>query len=252
MMGEKFLADRVAVVTGGGRGIGRAVCESLARSGARVAVNYSRSADAAEAAVQQITGAGGTAIAVQFDVAEEEQVERGFKEIVEAFGGVDVLVNNAGIAVDGLILRTKLEDWRRTVDVNLTGAFLCSRAATKLMVRGKRGGRIINISSVIGETGNGGQAAYSASKSGIFGLTKSLARELGSREITVNAITPGYIKTEMTAGMSEEQVSKLLGQIPLARLGESEDVAELVTFLASPAAGYITGEIIAVNGGMHM
>lgn len=252
MSGSGVLSGQVALVTGGGRGIGRAVSETLARRGAAVAVNYSRSADAAEGVVKAIEAAGGRAIAVQFDVADEQGVELGFKQVVEAFGGLDILVNNAGIAVDGLMIRTKLEDWRKTIDVNLTGSFLCARSASKLMIKAKKGGRIINISSVIGEMGNGGQVAYAASKSGIFGLTKSLARELGSRAITVNAITPGYIKTEMTAGMAEEQVSALLQQIPLARLGESEDVAELVAFLALPGAGYITGEIIAVNGGMHM
>ena len=246
------LQGQVALVTGGGRGIGSAVCERLASLGAAVAVNYSRSADSANELVKRIETAGGRALAVQFDVSDEEGVERGIKQIVEQLGGLDILVNNAGIAIDGLILRTKAEDWKRTIDINLTGAFLCSRAASKIMVKAKKGGRIINISSVIGEMGNAGQVAYSASKSGLFGLTKSLARELGSRAVTVNAITPGYIETEMTSGMSEEQVTALLQQIPLGRIGQSDDVAELVAFLAQPAAGYITGEIIAVNGGMHM
>ncbi len=246
------LQGQVALVTGGGRGIGSAVCERLASLGAAVAVNYSRSADSANELVKRIETAGGRALAVQFDVSDEEGVERGIKQIVEQLGGLDILVNNAGIAIDGLILRTKAEDWKRTIDINLTGAFLCSRAASKIMVKAKKGGRIINISSVIGEMGNAGQVAYSASKSGLFGMTKSLARELGSRAVTVNAITPGYIETEMTSGMSEEQVTALLQQIPLGRIGQSDDVAELVAFLAQPAAGYITGEIIAVNGGMHM
>lgn len=246
------LQGQVALVTGGGRGIGSAVCERLASLGAAVAVNYSRSSDSANELVKRIETAGGRALAVQFDVSDEEGVERGIKQIVEQLGGLDILVNNAGIAIDGLILRTKAEDWKRTIDINLTGAFLCSRAASKIMVKAKKGGRIINISSVIGEMGNAGQVAYSASKSGLFGMTKSLARELGSRAVTVNAITPGYIETEMTSGMSEEQVTALLQQIPLGRIGQSDDVAELVAFLAQPAAGYITGEIIAVNGGMHM
>ncbi len=245
------LSGQVALVTGGGRGIGRAVSLRLASMGASVAVNYSRSADAANEVVAEIEKTGGKAISVCFDVADETSVESGFKEIVTKLGGVDILVNNAGIAVDSLILRMKPEDWRRTIDVNLSGSFFCSKAAAKLMLKAKRG-RIINISSVIGEMGNAGQTAYSASKSGIFGLTKSLARELGSRGITVNAITPGFIVTDMTAGMTEEQVAGLVEGIPLGKLGQPDDVSELVGFLASPRAGYITGEVIAVNGGMHM
>ena len=245
------LSGQVALVTGGGRGIGRAVSLQLASMGAAVAVNYSRSADAANEVVSEIEKAGGKAIAVCFDVADEASVDAGFKEIVGALGGLDILVNNAGIALDSLILRMKADDWRRTIDVNLSGSFFCSKAASKLMLKARRG-RIINISSVIGEMGNAGQSAYSASKSGIFGLTKSLARELGSRGITVNAITPGFIVTDMTSGMTEEQVAALVAGIPLGKLGQPEDVAELVGFLASPQAGYITGEIVAVNGGMHM
>lgn len=245
------LSGLKAVVTGGGRGIGRAVCLKLGSLGAAVGVNYSQSADAAEAVVREIEAAGGTAKAFRFDVGNEESVEQGMKAAVAELGGLDILVNNAGIAVDGLIMRTKGADWARTIDVNLSGCFYCCRAAAKSLLRSKQG-RVVNISSVIGEMGNAGQVAYSASKSGIFGLTKSLAKELGSRAVTVNAVTPGFIATEMTERMSEEQVSELLKQIPLARLGEVDDVAGLVAFLCSTEGKYITGEVIAVNGGLHM
>ena len=245
------LSDRVALVTGGGRGIGRAVSLMLASRGAAVAVNYTQNADAASKVVDEIQSAGGRAQAFRFDVGDDSAVEAGVKEVVSALGGLDILVNNAGIAIDGLIMRTKADDWKRTIEVNLSGSFYCARAAAKIMLKARRG-RIINISSIIGEMGNAGQTAYSASKSGIFGLTKSLAQELGSRSVTVNAVTPGFIATDMTGSMSEEQVSELLKQIPLARLGQPDDVASLVCFLASDEAGYITGEVLAVNGGMHM
>ena len=248
---EASLKDRVALVTGGGRGIGRAVSLALAASGAAVGVNYTKNADAAEQVADEIRAKGGRAETFQFDVADEAAVEEGLKSVVGKLGALDVLVNNAGIAIDGLIMRTKGDDWRRTIDVNLSGCFYCSRVAAKIMLKARRG-RIINISSVIGEMGNAGQVAYSASKSGIFGLTKSLAKELGSRSVTVNAVTPGFIATDMTGQMSEEQVAELLKQIPLGRLGQVEDVAALVTFLAGDGGGYITGEIIAVNGGLHM
>lgn len=245
------LQDRIALVTGGGRGIGRGVCLALAQEGAAVAVNYSRSADAAEQVVEEIRSAGGKAQAFCFDVADEAAVDKGVKEVATALGGLDILVNNAGIAIDGLILRMKGEDWRKIIEVNLSGCYYCSRAAARLLLKSKAG-RIINISSVIGEMGNAGQVAYSASKSGIFGLTKSLAKELGSRSVTVNAITPGFIETDMTHAMTEQQVAEMLKQIPLGRLGKTEDVSGLVSFLARDEAAYITGEVIAVNGGLHM
>jgi 3-oxoacyl-[acyl-carrier protein] reductase len=245
------LNEQVALVTGGGRGIGKAISLRLAAEGTIIGVNYAQNAKAAEDVVTEIRTRGGKASALHFDVADEERVETAIKEFVAEYGRLDILVNNAGIAKDGLILRTKREDWQRTIDVNLSGAFYCAKAASKVMVRAKSG-RIINISSVIGEMGNAGQVAYAASKSGIFGLTKSLARELGSRGITVNAVTPGFIATEMTEVMSEEQVAGLLKQIPLGKLGQAEDVAELVAFLASAKSAYITGEVLAVNGGLHM
>ncbi len=245
------LKGQVALVTGGGRGIGSAICFKLAEMGAKVAVNYSKSSAQAEEVVAKINSQGGTAHAFGFDVSSEEAVDSGIKQITEALGGLDILVNNAGIAVDALILRMKKEDWQKTIDINLNSVFYTSKAAAKLMLKAKRG-RIINISSIVGEMGNAGQSAYAASKSAMFGFSKSLAKELGSRGITVNVITPGYIKTDMTSTMTEQYSSELIKQIPLGRMGEAEDVAALVAFLAGPNAGYITGEVIAVNGGLHM
>lgn len=245
------LKGQVALVTGGGRGIGKSICLKLAQMGAAVAVNYSKSATQAQEVVSEIISKGGVAQAFGFDVSNEEAVDSGFKEVVVALGGLDILVNNAGIAIDGLILRTKKEDWQKTMDVNLNSVFYTAKAAAKLMLKARKG-RIINISSVVGEMGNPGQSAYAASKSAMFGFSKSLAKELGSRGITVNVVAPGYIKTDMTATMTEVYAAELMKQIPLGRIGDAEDVAELVGFLASPAAGYITGEVIAVNGGLHM
>lgn len=242
---------KVALVTGASRGIGREIALSLGKAGAKVGVNYARNEDAAAAVVSAIKAAGGDAIALKFDIANEDEVESGIKALVEKFGKLDFLINNAGLAVDGLLLRMKSEDWHKTIETNLTGAFYCSRAAAKLMLKNKSG-KIVNISSVIGEMGNAGQSAYAASKSALFGFTKSLARELGSRSITVNTITPGYIDTDMTAGITDEAKQQLFSQIPLARLGTPADVAGAVMFLLSPWGDYVTGEIIAVNGGLHM
>lgn len=248
---SKDLEGRVALVTGGSRGIGRAISLKLASEGAKVAVNYSRSADKAEEVVAQIKEAGGEAFSIGFDVSDEEKAKEGVAEVVKKFGSLDILVNNAGIASDGLLMRTKSSDWQRTIDVNLSSCFYLSKAVSRPMMKAKYG-RIINISSVIGEMGNAGQVAYAASKSGIFGLTKSIARELGSRAITVNAVTPGFIETDMTSDMTEERVEAMTSQIPLGRLGSVSDIAELVSFLAKPSAGYITGQVVGVNGGMYM
>jgi 3-oxoacyl-[acyl-carrier protein] reductase len=242
--------DRVAVVTGASRGIGRAIALHLAGRGAKLVVS-ARNAAALNELVDQIRSGGGEAIAVAGDVAVAADVERLFDEAGKVFGRVDVLVNNAGITRDGLLMRMKEEDWDAVMNTNLKGAFLCCRAAAKFMGK-QRYGRIINISSVVGEMGNAGQANYCASKAGMIGLTKSVARELSKRNVTVNAITPGFIVTDMTDGLTDKVKEDLQGQIPLGRLGEAEDIAHAVAYLASEAAGYITGQVLGVNGGMYM
>lgn len=246
-----MMTGKVALVTGGSRGIGSEVCKRLAADGATVIVNYSKSAQNAEELVAEIKQNGGDAVAIGFDVADEEAVSTAIAGLLSDYGKIDVLVNNAGITSDALFVRTKSTDWHRTLDINLSGCFYCARAVAKSMMKA-RAGRIINISSVIAEMGNAGQVAYAASKAGVLGMTKSLARELGSRGITVNAVTPGYIQTDMTAELSDAQRDGIMSQIALGRLGEAEDVAQLVSFLASDNAAYITGQVIGVNGGMYM
>ncbi len=248
----KALEGQTAVVTGASRGIGRAIARKLASCGAQVVVNYARSeAEAASLAEELSRDFGAKIILSKFDVASEDEVNAAFEKILTETGGVQILVNNAGIALDGLIVRMKKEDWDRTLGVNLSGVFYCSRAVTKAMMK-QRYGRIINLSSVIGLSGNAGQTAYSATKAAVFGFTKSLARELGSRGVTVNAIAPGYIVTDMTESIKDEQKEQLLAQIPLGRLGTVQDIADAAAFLASPNTGYITGQILSVNGGMYM
>ncbi|GAB4113044.1 MAG: 3-oxoacyl-[acyl-carrier-protein] reductase [Roseiflexaceae bacterium] len=245
------LSDRVALVTGGSRGIGRAIALSLAAAGAAIAINYKGNQAAADDVVAAISAQGGQALAVQADVAVGEDVERLFKAVGERFGKLDILVNNAGITRDTLLLRMKEADFDAVLDTNLRGAYLCSRAALRPLMKSKHG-RIINISSVVGLMGNAGQANYSAAKAGLIGLTKAIAREMASRAITVNAIAPGYIDTEMTAGLGDDLKSKILENVPLGRLGTPEDIAGTVCFLASDAAAYITGQTITVDGGMVM
>ncbi|MBW4552261.1 MAG: 3-oxoacyl-[acyl-carrier-protein] reductase [Aphanocapsa sp. GSE-SYN-MK-11-07L] len=245
----KALADKVAIVTGASRGIGRATALALATEGAQVAVNYASSATAAEQVVAEISGMGGQAIALQADVSQPEQVESLIKAVMDKWGRVDVLVNNAGITRDTLLLRMNLKDWQAVVDLNLTGVFLCTRAVSKIMLK-QRSGRIVNITSVAAQMGNPGQANYSAAKAGVIGFTKTVAKELSSRGITVNAVAPGFISTDMTSGLKSEEILKF---IPLGRYGQPEEVAGMIRFLAAdPAAGYITGQVFNVDGGMVM
>ncbi len=240
-----------ALVTGGSRGIGEACAKKLAKDGYEVIVTYVSRPDGAEKVCKDIEEAGGKARAVKLDSSDREAVVSFFKEEIKGKVSLDVLVNNAGITRDGLLIRMKDQDWDKVLDINLTGAFTCLREAAKIMVRQKKG-RIVNISSVVGQAGNPGQANYVAAKSGLIGITKSAALELAPRNITVNAVAPGFITTDMTAELSEEQVEQMLERIPLRKLGSVDDIANTVSFLASENAGYITGQVIAVNGGMYM
>ena len=244
------LNGRVAVITGASRGIGKAVALKLAAEGADLVVTAT-SLEAARMTADEIIQLGGKALALKVDVSLTEEVESLFHKTIEEFGRVDILVNNAGITRDGLLLRMKDADWDAVLDVNLKGAFNCTREAAKYMTKA-RFGRIVNISSVVGEIGNAGQVNYCASKAGMFGLTKATARELAKRNITVNAVSPGFIETDMTGVLSEKVRENLLQQIPLERLGQPEDIAAAVYFLVSAQAGYITGHVLSVNGGMHM
>lgn len=243
--------EKVVLVTGGSRGIGRAIATAFAKGGATVVFSYAGNEAAANETVAAITGAGGKAKAVRFDVADSNACAENVDAVVKEFGRIDVLVNNAGVAIDGLVMRFKDEDWDKTLDTNLKGAFALIRAVSRPMMK-QKGGAIINLTSVVGEMGNGGQAAYAASKAGMIGLTKSIARELASRNIRVNAVSPGFIATDMTAKIPDEAKTKMLENIPLGKLGTSEDIANAVLFLAGDSAAYITGEVLKVNGGMYM
>ncbi|MBD1916893.1 MULTISPECIES: 3-oxoacyl-[acyl-carrier-protein] reductase [Cyanophyceae] len=244
------LEDQVAIVTGASRGIGRAVAIALGAAKAQVVVNYARSGAAADEVVAEIIAGGGSAIALQADVSQPDQIDALISGTLEQFGRVDILVNNAGITRDTLLLRMKLEDWQAVIDLNLTGVFLCTRAVAKIMLK-QRSGRIVNIASVAGQMGNPGQANYSAAKAGVIGFTKTVAKELASRGITVNAVAPGFIETDMTGDLSNtDDIRKF---IPLGRFGQPEDIAGMVRFLAAdPAASYITGQVFNVDGGMVM
>lgn len=243
------LTDRVAVVTGSSRGIGRAIALKLASLGAKVAVNYYGSEDAAQEVVEEIESGGGEAIAVQADVKDGEQAKELIGAALEAFGRLDILVNNVGITRDTLLMRMKEDDWDIVMNTNLKGTFNCTKAAQRTMIR-QRYGRIINITSVSGVAGQVGQANYSASKAGVIGFTKAVARELGTRSITVNAVAPGYVQTDQTADLPQELIDYILELTPLKRPGTAEEIANAVAFLASEEASYVSGQVLGVDGGM--
>lgn len=242
---------KTAVVTGGSRGIGRAVCLELAKGGANVVLCYAGNETAANETVSACEALGAKALAVKCDVADSAQVKALMDEAVKAFGRIDILVNNAGITRDGLLMMMKEDDFDAVISANLRGTFLCMKAVSRLMMK-QRYGRIVNLSSVVGLRGNAGQVNYAASKAGVIGMTKSLAKELASRGVTVNAVAPGFINTDMTAAMTESAKTATLAAIPMQRLGAPEDVARAVAFLASDSAAYITGQVLAVDGGMAM
>ena len=246
-----MLEQKIALVTGGSRGIGRAISQRLAAMGATVGINYVANPTAAEETLHLIEAAGGKGFTVQCNVADAAAVQEQVKQIIATYERIDILVNNAGITRDGLMARMKDDDWDRVLDTNLKGAFVCSKAAMRTMMK-NRWGRIINVTSVVGFVGNAGQVNYAAAKAGLVGLTKSMARELAGRNITVNCIAPGYITTDMTSGLPEDVQAALMAQIPMGTLGTPEDVANAAAFLASPDSGYITGQTLHVNGGMYM
>jgi 3-oxoacyl-[acyl-carrier protein] reductase len=252
-MAELQLAGKIALVTGGSRGIGRAIGVALGRLGAKVVLNYTSNEAAATEAAAAVVAAGGTATTKRFDVSDSAAVDSAVKEVAAAEGGLHILVNNAGIAINTLVLGAKDADWKRSIDVNLNGTFYCCKSALRYLLKAKDTGRIINITSITGETGSAGQGPYVAAKAGIIGLTKTLAREYASRGITVNAVSPGYIDTDMTATeLPEAKRVELMKTIPLGRVGKPEDVAAAVAYLAGPAAAYVTGQVLRVNGGLFM
>jgi len=252
MIADKALDGAVALVTGGSRGIGKAACIALASRGAHVVINYRSNEVAAKETAAECEAVGAKATLAQFDVGDRDAAAAGVQQVAKEHG-LHILVNNAGIAINGLLMRFKDADWDRLMEVNLGGIFTCTRAANRYLLKAKERGRIINMSSVVGEMGNGGQAAYAASKAAIIGFTKSMAKELAGRAITCNAIAPGYIATDMTeAELPPDAREKLLAGIPLGRIGEASDIGNAVGFLAGPEAAYITGQVLRVNGGLLM
>jgi len=245
------IEGKVALITGGSRGIGRAVAVKLSEMGAHSYVNYVRNEEAARKTMDLISARGGTGSLLPFDVADLDSVTAAMDSIIREKGRIDILVNNAGVTLNGIFIRTKEADWNTVIDTNMKGTFNCARCAIRHMMK-QRWGRIVNMTSVVAETGNAGQACYAATKAGIIGFTRSLAREFGSRNICVNAVAPGYIETDMTATINERNREKLKEYIPLQRMGTPEDVAAAVAFLVSPEAGYITGQVVRVNGGLYM
>lgn len=245
------LNDKVSVVTGGGRGIGKAICLGLTKNGAKAVIVVDVSLENADYVVKEIEGLGGQASAYKMDVSNYQEVCDTTNKILDKYGKIDILINNAGITRDGLLLKMKEEDWDKVININLKGVFNCTKAVLRPMLK-ERWGRIVNMASIVGLIGNAGQANYSASKAGIIGFTKTIAREVASRNITVNAIAPGFIATEMTEVLPDSVKENLLKQIPLGKLGKIDDIADLILFLVSEKAGYITGEVIRVDGGMAM
>ena len=253
MIRDRALDGAVAVVTGGSRGIGRAISLALAARGANVIVNYQSREDAANETVAACREHGGVAHALRFDVADRGQVAAAIEKVVADHGGLHVLVNNAGIAINGLMLRFKDDDWDRTMAVNLGGMYACTKSALRHLLKAKERGRVVNITSVVGEMGNGGQGAYAAAKAAMIGFTKAMAREVASRGVTVNAVAPGYIETDMTSEhLPDAARAALMSQIPLGRIGKPEEVANAVAFLSGPDSAYITGAVLRVNGGLLM
>ena len=249
MTKENALSGKIALVTGASRGIGKAIALSLGKSGAEVIVNYSSSEEKANEVVEKIKNHGSKAHKLKFDVADEESVNNSISQITKEIGSIDILINNAGITRDGLLMRMKSSQWEEVIDTNLKGVYLCTKYVSKFMLK-KRSGKIINITSIVGIIGNPGQANYSAAKAGVIGFTKTCAKEFASRDIKVNAVAPGFIETEMTKGLNNEEILKL---IPLRQLGKTDQIANLVNFLVSSAAGeYITGQTISIDGGMNM